>query len=1059
MSPKLKRDANEAFGQNSTDSTPRPSKSKRRKERHSQHPAATTPSEQQKQKSQIPSHVSATNLESIKKSPTQDGTPATKARDNRTSKNTSSSSHGNTSNGPQKDQLKSKEKRQKGDKQQKHLVANGDSVAASKKVVADSKEPTTPSKAKQLSSEEKLAIEKAGQTRERKSQKSRQKEEKQKRKEKAGDEQVGPSAIGKTLTKKQRKQKGQKEGNTSKWLLSSPTGGRFIDHDPILTLDEQFLILATTKDIQIYATQTSLLVRTIPARSNSSIVTYSQLPNDAQHLVVGFEDGTIKKFDWTSGERIWTKRLDNHIISVTPTSTSDQGDSFLVVVELEGKQTAITSLTVDFNGEQTGLRPMLSKSTLTGRVCFSAELGIAVVCTQNLILIGRLEGEGTEASLQWEEVSVADRIICFDARISAASKKETKSKRSSGLPVVTVAAGLKSGEIHIYNDLLSRRQEKNILNPQRLHWHRVAPRAVKFSPDSRYLISGGDETVLVMWQLDTNQKQVLPHLTSAILNATISVQGSAYALRLADNSIMVLSTSDLKPTANVSGLAIDMMSAPFLPGSAIPAALHPQQSDQMLLAYSSQALTPGLKPSEKSLNMLQTYDTSSGLQLSRQALARNLASTINIGGNGQIIHEPDVTHLDVSHDGQWLITVDQWSPNADDLDQIYLSRGDNLSRGLHTESFLRFWSTTIKGSENASNVPWELNTRIDQPATQDQSSSSSQPAVLAVATSPTRHQVAVADTANTLKIYTPKARVKGGLPVKDNNGQQLFSWTCDHDLSLRGPSETSDPRSATLAFSNDGSVIAASWATTSDARARVHLVEPKSGTNLASLPDVVSAGHAHLSFCGQNLVALSSKLVIFDMVMAQSTLVFNISNDFPTNRFDSAKSRLAVNTRSGIAAVALSERDVRKASHVLLYDVRPGVEVSPNGAIQAIYKERISETAQVLLAEHESGGFLIVDGEARSVKLSPPGSGAVLDAVGLKSSTNVDDTVKIGKLENTFGSGRKAETDKGVTPRRTDTSTERGSLEDLFRFERSSDVPGPMELFGRVIDVVGGVGA
>lgn len=801
MSQPLKRSAVDAFGETQADA--KKSKSRRRKDRDNRSPVVTVANGEHEGKSYKSLHASRTEPKSAKPAQAQKGSLATNGQVKKNSKTTSTPTRGTTNEDKEKEQSGSKRQSRKADKKQNGPAVSADNLGAAEKEAAHTQTSSPPSQVKQHASSSKKGSKDIERLPDADHNTRAKHVQKQNKGQNSQQEQASSSVVVKS-TKKQRKQKAHIKRDTSKWYLSVPTGGKFIDHDPILTIDEASLILATTKDIQVYATNSSLLVRTIPAGTTSSIVSYSQLPNAPQHIVVGFENGTIKKFDWTTGERIWTKRLDNHIISITPTSSSDQGDSFLVVLELEDRQTAITSLTVDFNGEQTGLRPMLSKSTLTGRVCFSAELGIAVVCTPNLILIGRLEGEGPEATLQWEEVAVPDKIICFDARISPPPKRDTAAKKVSKRPIVTIAVGLKSGEIHIYNDLLNKREDANTFTPQRLHWHRAAPRALKFSPDSRYLVSGGDETVLVMWQLDTNQKQVLPHLTSSILNVSISAQGSAYALRLADNSVMVLSTSDLKPSANVCGLPVDASSVPFLPDSDVPARLHPQQSGQLLLAYSSQALTPGLKPSERSMNMLQTYDTTSGLQLTRQALARNLASTINIGGNGQIIHEPDVTHLDITFDGKWLITVDQWSPNSDDLNQLYLSRGDNTNRAFHTETFLRFWSSASSPAESLSISPWELNTRIDQPATLDHSSNDTEPAILAIATSPARHQVAIADTANHLKIYSPKARVKGGLPVKDSNGQQLFSWTCDHNISLKEPSDSSNPRSAALVFSNDG---------------------------------------------------------------------------------------------------------------------------------------------------------------------------------------------------------------------------------------------------------------
>ena len=51
----------------------------------------------------------------------------------------------------------------------------------------------------------------------------------------------------------------------------------------------------------------------------------------------------------------------------------------------------------------------------------------------------------------------------------------------------------------------------------------------------------------MLWQLDTNLKQFLPHLSAAIESLAVSPKGTLYALRLSDNSVIVLSTAELEP--------------------------------------------------------------------------------------------------------------------------------------------------------------------------------------------------------------------------------------------------------------------------------------------------------------------------------------------------------------------------------------------------------------------------------------------------------------------------------------------------------------------------------
>ncbi|KAK5083332.1 NET1-associated nuclear protein 1 [Exophiala xenobiotica] len=849
-------------------------------------------------------------------------------------------------------------------------------------------------------------------------------------------------------SKKKHKQKSltRQSRSTSDWTLTPPSGGAFIDHDPVLTPDEQFLILATKQDIHIYATKTSLLLRTLHVAKTSEITTYAQIQPQEQFIAVGLKDGTLLKYDWTTGRRVWALDFNGSITAITSTSSSVEADGFLMINESDDGSYNMTSLALDATGRQVGRRHLLSQKTLIKpQVCFAADLGIVTVCSKDTILVGQLGSDDGEdaAPLLWKEVSVNGKIVCFHAQILPASKQ---AKKGSNQPIVNVAVGLRSGEIYLYNDLLNNANTGNDLHIRRLHWHRAAPRTVKFSPDSNYLISGGDETVLVIWQLDTNQKQVLPHLTTPILNATISHQGSAYALRLADNSVMVLSTSDLQPFANISSLAFDASSrAPYLPALSTPAVLHPSHSDRLLLAYSLQNSSPSIKPSEKSTNMLQTYDIASHLQLSRQALARNLVSTVSIGPNGQPLKEPDVTHLDITHDGQWLVTVDQWSPSDTDTRELYLSRGDQSRRAQLNECFLRFWSTSNMSSDTGTDN-WELNTRIDEPiSTSLTATSPTKQAILAVAIGPARHQVAVADSTRSLKLYSPKARIRSGVPVRDAQGQQLFTWTYDHIIPLSDATVSPDPNSATLAFSEDGSVLAASWTTNSHLKARVHLIDSKNATVAASLPDIVGSGTATLAWCGRYLLSLSERFVIYDTVSMTPTFVIEIDD-----RFSLGKSRMAVNSRSGVVAVCVSERDMRTPSRLILFDVN-------DLGKKPVLEEQVHGQIHVLLAERDRGGFLIIDGEGRTSSVSPPGPAGV---VGAAREDIPEKAIVRSSLQNVFGTGtgRKEETALDIKPKVVD-GPQRANLEKVFRFESTARAPGASELFRQVALVVSGAAA
>src|SRR5260221_7438285 len=57
-----------------------------------------------------------------------------------------------------------------------------------------------------------------------------------------------------------------------------------------------------------------------------------------------------------------------------------------------------------------------------------------------------------------------------------------------------------------------------------LHWHAHAVSSIAFSRNGAYLLSGGEEAVLVIWQLHTGKKEFIPRVGAPI--STISVTRS-----------------------------------------------------------------------------------------------------------------------------------------------------------------------------------------------------------------------------------------------------------------------------------------------------------------------------------------------------------------------------------------------------------------------------------------------------------------------------------------------------------------------------------------------------
>lgn len=241
-----------------------------------------------------------------------------------------------------------------------------------------------------------------------------------------------------------------------------------------------------------------------------------------------------------------------------------------------------------------------------------------------------------------------------------------------------------------------------------------------------YIISGGTETVLVLWQLDTGKQQFLPHMSATIQNVVVSPSGSSYGIQLADNSTMVLSVAELKPTANIAGIHArvidyenpialsvrrveeDAFEPPLFQHTA--AIVNPADPSQLLLGVGATQGVNHSKPLITGIPFLQTFDLGTGHAVSRQALTRTNITNINMAPNAHLISEPRVIHMQASFDGKWLATVDEWIPPKRDLDFIgHQGRDLGAERRQRREVFLKFWQW------NKENADWELVTRIDSP--------------------------------------------------------------------------------------------------------------------------------------------------------------------------------------------------------------------------------------------------------------------------------------------------------------------------------------------------------
>lgn len=664
------------------------------------------------------------------------------------------------------------------------------------------------------------------------------------------------------------------------WSLSAQTAGRFIDHDPIFVrhpdTNEEFLITATGGEVQLLSVETSLPIRSCTATNGQTVQCFSLIAINGDNISIAYSDGSMARWDWASDapprSMPHAKGLPQALAWMT--GPEEDEDEMFHLSDM-GAHTAI------LRGDQSlyyGPQKLRSLQVLGDREYVVAHSPKA------LVLGTKKDKKSADSGFAWVEIPMSTNVTCVHARLASsanADKRDTK-RRST----LSLAVGNTQGQIHLYEDIASvfaQKGQATLPSPRILHWHRDAVSAAKFSQDGNYLISGGKETVLVLWQLETGRKQFLPHLTSEIERIVVSPEGDKYAVQMGDNSIMVLSTSELKPVANFAGLQLASAThdvsrkAPADEADAVKksvaAVLHPSNANHLLLAV------PATQPKShdeaaEARSFLQTFDLRRSRHITRQALTRNNVTDFNLGPENTPIAPPDVTHLAVSCDGQWLASVDEWEPPTSDLEHLVRDGGMQLNeeRRKRREAHLKIWRW------DEGQGLWTLSTRVDAPHARAVKGAQGAGDVFSLTADPASTGFATIGEDSCVRIWKPRARVRHGVVVKGEDDVEVVEWICRRTVELPTYTERADSpmeytetqgrRRACLAYSADGSLIAVSQTFDgTDEQPLVHFIDTASGEIKISKFGVAAAGLEHVGFLDRYFIAVSRGVAhVWDLV-------------------------------------------------------------------------------------------------------------------------------------------------------------------------------------------------
>ncbi|OLN84383.1 U3 small nucleolar RNA-associated protein 17 [Colletotrichum chlorophyti] len=791
------------------------------------------------------------------------------------------------------------------------------------------------------------------------------------------------SQLQKSLTDDQIESELVKLGNTESqgpgWQVSLPMGGRMADIDPIFAQNEKYLIVTYNTSLQIYSVAESLLIRRIPLpvvqntyaekSSAPTIVATRQSQLKPDFVWVACSDGRIWRVNWKKGTAVYdefhTQSQTALDLSVAALEGKDGLTEVLYVSELKklSKGEIVAYYGPDFKQPASEVLFATKQIEQGIHILRSSSDGKTLVgATKEGLIVGTVTPDvsTTDISLECDffNFDSVDIICALDIRVTGSK---------DGVPVLDLIAGGARGAIYHYNDILRRLQtldapksKKESIQARKYHWHRRAVHSVKWSKDGHYMISGGSENVLVLWQMDTGKMDHLPHLSGSIENVVVSPSGASYALHLDDNSAMVLSTAEMKPSTYISGIqsAARFTSTPkdLLVKRVwsvsdevrhpVPAALNPAQPSRLYVCTGTgqQAMLAG---EQQSAPLLQSFDMESFQSVSKQALARTQPTDVNITSKGNPISEPRITHVAFSQDGKWLATVDDWQPPKRDFEKASPEARERFAQERR-EIYLKFWAAT-SGDE-----PFALSSRINSPHITSRPES-----VLALAADHTSNRFATLGDDGMARIWQPRTRQQDGVTSKGTSGEALQSWSCSVAVALGANAgadalalsgETSGERSGCLSFSEDGSTLFVAFGNSNDGA--VYVVDPRTGEVRFTLENVWKGHIRRLEVLSPYIITLSDDLRVYDAVADE--LQYGIQ--LPSGRNATAVkefSHLAIDRKSRTFAVVVPGG---QASQLAVFKPEEP---------ELLCAKRIPHHITSLVSTGSSSGFVAVDDAAQ----------------------------------------------------------------------------------------------
>ncbi|KDQ63260.1 hypothetical protein JAAARDRAFT_29279 [Jaapia argillacea MUCL 33604] len=600
---------------------------------------------------------------------------------------------------------------------------------------------------------------------------------------------------------------------------------------PVFTRDGSYFFSIVGSSIKVYSVATGQVVSTLSASFSGSsacrspesdghtdLITSAILsPHNPFQLITGSLDGCIKIWDFLDAVLLQTIDIAQPILHLC--AHEKFKEHVFVAVNRPGKKKNSNGNPSEDNAAvlQVSLKP--TPSTTQSRIQKSSEI----------VSVGKTRltaGLGLSPSGAWLIAIAGHKAYVADT--SSLKSGFTKFVSPEALTCLAVhpveeyfATGDGKGNIrlwyclseHIAASQAASGVEKKAQTTT-LRWHAHAVSSLAFTSNGAYLLSGGEESVLVIWQLHTGKKEFVPRVGSPIISIALSnasEREEEYLLGLADASFAFINAGTMKISKTISRIKLDpVISRDRHPSPApTPLAFH---------SISSTLILPSSHPSS-----LQTYSLNSS----------KLISELEVSPSNRVSRR-DEKHIEpsrveravISSSSDWMATIDSRQP-------------DDAFRG---EMYLKLWWWDRKAGV------WILNTRIDRPHGLKKLTS--------VTFSPTKHRsrLLLVTTGEDGYVKTWGIRTLG-----DKDGETEEHWV------VRSASSFGSEFPVHAAWSSDGSILAISF------RSRIILYDPVTNASqlVISSPECKIISSAHfMGRAGRYLIAVGQcDTVLWDLLL------------------------------------------------------------------------------------------------------------------------------------------------------------------------------------------------